>query len=502
MTVRTTIAFDISDDVLRAVEIRGGRGPLEVVRALCVDRPASVSAENAGAYGHWIGEVVRHAGFPASGDVVVAIDRERCSLRMVELPTDDESELPDMARLAAQRDTPAEAGALVVDIVARSTGERSTKALLATAPERSIELLRQLAAAAGYRAARITPRTLGTACLLRVPQGETAVTVAVDLSGDAVELVVVDEGGMRHSRGVRVDRDDYDAALVSETKRSWAAWRLGAAEVPLARIVVMGDARSSELIRESLADSFAAPIDRFTPGPRLRVAPTADDEALSRAWPLVGLLIEANAGEETINFASPRKAPDLAARRRMRVLAGAGAVLIASLLGWTAGRQSWKSLESEVEATGEQVASGLPLYEKYKRDTARNLHVSMWRRATPQWLDHLRFLHGFASDPSKVVFDRWNGTLDASDVQYGRDGTWSIEHEVTILLQGEARDRTAADALRDALVDDARYSLTSTGPDTEGGRRLKSPFSYVLRSDDPQSPLAAGGATSAGGAQP
>ena len=51
-------------------------------------------------------------------------------------------------------------------------------------------------------------------------------------------------------------------------------------------------------------------------------------------------------------------------------------------------------------------------------------------------------------------------------------------------LDGEAADRATADGLRDALVKDKGYALSSAGADARGGRRLPYPFAYTLRTSD------------------
>jgi hypothetical protein len=488
MSLRRTIAVEVTDTGVRAVEVRFGRGVPEVIRAANVAKPEDINADDPEALGSWAGGALRGAGFPGSADVIAVIERESCTLRTMELPTDDDSELPDVARLAAIRETPSEAGALVVDVIGRGTRGANTVALVATASDRAVNRVRQVIAAAGFRPLQITPRTFGAVTLSRQAHRDGAVTVAIDAPGDGVETLVIRGGEIAHSRGVRLDPEADASAVASEAKRSLSTWQLTATDEKIAAALFLG----ADPIRAALADpigrAVGVALEAFEPGDRLTIAADVDRAALASAWPLVGLLLESAAGEETINFASPRRAPDVAARRRTRVIAAVGILCVAGLLGWTAGHKSWLSLEAEAEAADEEASSLLPKHSAYKRDDARFSHISTWQQAAPEWLEHLQFLHGFAADPTKVVLERWTGTLDASDVQCDRDGKWKVEREVKIVLQGEAKERSVADALRDALVDDARYSLTSTGADTEGGRRFRSPFSYVLRSDEVRSP--------------
>ncbi|MFO0827953.1 MAG: hypothetical protein U0572_07350 [Phycisphaerales bacterium] len=490
MSQRCTIAIDVGEHEMRAVEVRFGRGTTIVARALTASLASDVDPENAEERGRQLGDALRRAGFPTSGDAVVLLDRGEASLRRVELPTDDDTELPEMARLAAQRETPAEAGPLVVDAIPRERLAASMVALAAAAPERLVNRCVRTATVAGFKPLQCTLATFGIAWLLREREHEGTVTIAFDCAGDTIEFVVVRDGEIVHSRGARVDPSAGAEALATEAKRSWMSWRLSDPDVTVGAAVLFGDEAAHAAATEALGKSLGAPLVRFDAPSAIGVDGGVDRSALDRAWPLIGVLLEAGTGEETINFVAPRKAPDLAARRRSRVLMALGAVTVCALLGWTAGRQSWRSFLSDVAEKKETASAALPKHTRFKRDQARLAHLTTWESARPDWLDHLRFLAGFADDSNKVVLDSWTGTLEVSDVQLSRDGKWSVAHEIKIVLEGEAKDRAIADGLRDALVDNAHYSLTSTGPDTEGGRRLRSPFSYVLRSNDPKAPEA------------
>jgi len=68
-------------------------------------------------------------------------------------------------------------------------------------------------------------------------------------------------------------------------------------------------------------------------------------------------------------------------------------------------------------------------------------------------------------------------------------------------LDGEAADRATADGLRDALVKDKGYALSSAGADARGGRRLPYPFAYTLRTGDLAPRQAGEGDTKSGGAK-
>jgi hypothetical protein len=67
-----------------------------------------------------------------------------------------------------------------------------------------------------------------------------------------------------------------------------------------------------------------------------------------------------------------------------------------------------------------------------------------------------------------VVFDR-------------RTKRWSAPEQMTIVIDGEALNRETADAFREALVQAAMYTTSSTGADMMGGKRMPFGFTYRLR---------------------
>ncbi len=497
MAARSYLCIDPTGRGLRAVLVVVEGGVATVERALVVAAPPEAEAtepdaKETDAGGRWAADALRSAGFPTGSavhEVIVALDREQATIRRLSLPTDDADELPDMARFAIQRETPTEAGALAVDLVPRESAGGTTTVVVAAAPAAAVERARRVADAVANGAPVIGLRAFGVARLLGdAPQrpaeaGAAApaapgVIAAFDCSGETLELVVVRGGEILYSRGVRVADA---AAAASEAKRSWMGYRFTQADEQLSAAYLLASESWHAEFGAALDRALGMPLVAFAPPATLRVAASVDREALGACWSLVGLALERSGLEESINLAAPRRAPDRAARRRMRALAAAGVLVVAGLLGWTMGSFGRERARAEVEALTADATAKLPSHFRYRRDALKLEHLRSWESAAPDWLEELRFIHGFAPDSTKVVLDLFNASLEASDVQYDRSKRWKIAADLKFAMTGEARDRATADALRDALVEDGRFTVTSTGADTEGGRRLASPFTYVLR---------------------
>jgi len=474
---------------MRAVVVRVDRGIATVELAIVADRPADVDPADTEMYGKWIAERLRrsHCAVPGNaGDVIVVLDREQATIRLMELPTLDSDELPDMARLTMQRDTHVEGGSLAVDFLERTTGAHAggdagtTSVLVAAASQRVIDFAERLVEAMGGKSPVVTLRLFGVMALLReqaMAAPERAM-VGIDANTECIELIVLRGEELLYTRGVRLADSE---ALASEVKRSWMSYRFTQKDEAIANAVVFADSAARDVLSAGLTRIIGAPLAGFAIPDTIRIGEHVDREAVDLTLPLVGLAIDRASGRGTIDLASPRRAPDLAARRRIRLLAAAGVLILVGFAGWTIGNIQRKGLEQDVNGLRVRATNALPELDRFKRDTLKLEHLKTWAGVQPAWLDHALYLHAFAPDPSSVVLNSFIGSIDASDVQYSREQRWSIVSDMKVTLDGEARDRSVADALRDALVENGHYTVTSTGADTEGGRRLSSPFSYVLR---------------------
>jgi len=200
------------------------------------------------------------------------------------------------------------------------------------------------------------------------------------------------------------------------------------------------------------------------------------------AWPLAGLLLRQVLREPTIDFGAPRKAPDLAARKRIRVLSIIGGCFLAAFLGWTIGNLGMNRERATNDDLEAKARVALKEYHRNRRDTLRLGHLEKWVEVEPDWLVQLSALQEFASDSNQVVLDGFTGTLLVQPVRYDeKTRRFTVESEVRMDVSGEAIDRTTADELRARIVENDRYLLRSVGAETAGGKRLSVPFGFQLR---------------------
>jgi hypothetical protein len=474
------VVVQLDASLLRAVEVDVGGRRATVTRAMASRVPDAI-ADDAAALGDWAGEALASGGFDGSS-ATWAIGREAFALRTLEFPRATSAELPGMVRLAMQKETALESGGAIIDFL---TGPRRTapdgsptvSVLAAGLPAATLERFRGWAP--GLRG--LVPRFLG-AIEFADAAADEAVAV-LDATGSGLECTIVRDGEVLWSRGGGSD------AVASEAKRMWLAFRLAEPSLAVSAAVVLGDEAALADVESAIAGVAGIPVRVAATANRLDSLRGIDPAALAACLPLVGLALRDVPGSR-IDFAHPRQAPDLAGARRRRVIVAAGVATLAALGGWTLGNVERKSFLARVDDLREKATAALPEHQRFKRDTYRLRHLETWASVRPEWLDHALFLHRFAPDARRVVLDGWNGTLETSDVEYGRDRKWTVESQLKVTLEGEARDREVADAFRESLVEDRVYTLTSTGADGRGGRRLSSPFSYLLRTDRLDDPAA------------
>ena len=113
MARKIQLAVDIGRRAVRVAKIRSGRRTT-LAATLFETIPPEVDAEDPVAVGSMLARSMARAGIDP-GPAVFALDRSITSLKRLTLPTDDPDELPDMVRLAVERELPIDAEDAVID---------------------------------------------------------------------------------------------------------------------------------------------------------------------------------------------------------------------------------------------------------------------------------------------------------------------------------------------------------------------------------------------------
>lgn len=512
MAAKTKIAIQLGRRSVQLAVLRPGTFGSVTAAAYTRPLPEATDPSDAKAVGAVVASIVEEAG-AKGGSAVFALPRSLASTKRFELPSRDPAELPEMVRLAMQRDLPIDSATAEIDFVATGTNERGSRIFAVAVPGSVVRFQREVAAAAGVDLEAISLRCLGTSHLVgrldpeaivrsegdgdaRVPEsgaptvGDPAAEgpsslLAVDIGGEDLELSFVGDGLLKFARGVELQAADSSLLLAetisSETRRTWLSYRISQGDEAVAAAVVLGGSDAARLAVPQLAASTGLPSRLLRQHPDVRSA----EDGVAGAWPLVGLLLERRRSRSGLDLAHPKRPPDLAKRRRVRLLAQAALVIVAGFGGWTVGRGELAASEDRANELEGDARKALSEFLELKRERLRLGHLEAWRSVQPGWLDHAlaveSMLESVGGDDGKPLLDTMQGSLDVGTIRYARNGAFEVDPQVRIVLEGESADRAAGDALRDLIVADDRYQLRSTGADAAGGKRLPIPFSFQLR---------------------
>lgn len=479
---RNSIAVDVGSRRIIAVWAVMEGSVLRVRKVLHEAIPAGVDTESPESVGRWVGQTLRGAGFP-SRPITMALTRELVGLKRMTLPTTVRDELPEMIRLGLIRES-ASGSEAIVDFLTVGQDETSTTVLAFAAPQREVEAAHKLAEAAELPLQRLSLRGLGAAALLRrdsAPQDSS--TLAIDLTGEGLELSIVSGGVLRYSRGVELPPLEDEAALaqaaVTEIKRTWLSYRVIQDDLAVRDAVLMGSPSLAALVAPAVADLVGGTVSILKSHSRI----SSGAEPPGDIWPLLGMLLAPALRLETIDFAHPRRSPDVAARRRQRALIAAGLGTVVLLGAWTVGSKSYQRLDEDVADLKDELAKLQPKADRSVRDSFRIEHLQKWNELQVDWLAHAEYLRSISPPPSMMVLQSWAGTLNAPPFKWSEKDGWTAPTDVRIVVEGEAKDRLLADQFRTTVIQDARYTLNTTGADKAGGRRYPYPFGYMLKMD-------------------
>ncbi|MDG2422647.1 MAG: hypothetical protein P8M22_01580 [Phycisphaerales bacterium] len=474
------ITVELGSSRLRAVEAVPTKQGIRIVKTLVGDIPSGLDRTQPMAVGEWIGSQLSEAGFKGNR-CIVALPREDVVLKRMNHPTTDLDELPDMTRLAMERELPFDHQAAIIDFVVLNTGDTTTTVLAAALPGESLERVRQMTTAAGLIMQSVSLRTFGAATIIDPLMGTGTEAVAIDLiPGDGIEFTFIRDGHVQFSRAARlagVDEEAIIGAAVRESQRTWLSRQMDDEEAKVNFGVVLGPKDIAEQVATRVGSLFKTPVELVESQQRIQ----ASSESLDRHWSLAGLLLAHATNHEMIDFASPRQAPDPMAGHRKLALGGVAILLILVLIIYTIGNLQSRSLQASINTLQDRQAILGPDFLRYHRDRFRLGHLDYWDSVGVNWISHLQNLDGLRPVPEQLVLDEIAGSLNFDGVTRDRAGTWDADWAMGLTINGESSDRAMADALREQLVQTMTYTTSSAGNDTDGGRRLPHGFTYRLR---------------------
>lgn len=505
---RTMVVACLDGDRLCALSAVVGGSGVHVKAWLTSPVPPGVDARDPSAVGAWLRSTLDKAGVTGSR-LVLAVPRGEVVLKRLRLPvTAAAADIPSIVRLQMTRQIsfamegtaidyavidPGTPDIIPLEPVGAPAGRGSATPapgepavgvdiFAGALPGERMAFLRAAADSAGLRIERIGLRAAGAAALLagasRVRDGSV---VGVAAGPASIEFVVLERGRLVFARSA-----DFGLATPSgteetlahrvavEAKRTWMSYRVGHDSAAVDAVAVLGEGGMALELSSACGEALELPAECVGLPRRFELPGSMTEPDRLVMAPLVGLLGESLLAPATLDFAHPRKPPDVGAARRQRALLAVLVAVAASGTGITFAVNDLASLRSDERAASKKRASLAGEYDELLLEDARLRHALEWDASDADWLAHARWLSDAMPDPRTAQLDTLSGRLEADVVFAPRDpknpryvgGEWRASREAVLSLAGRAQARSVANALRATLVESKVYTLDSRGPDT------------------------------------
>lgn len=456
----------------RVVAARGEHAPGSGANVAVFPLPPDLAGQGHSDLGRWLRHQLHDAGFTAKR-CEIAMDRSDVlvkRLTFAALPS-DHSDLTNMVGLQVTRQIVAPPGGLRVDYLP-SERPNDPSVLAAGVPSERIESVTRVARAAGLQVTRVAPLSCGFAAVARsAARGGDGARLIVAPAPMGVEFLVIDSGEIMLSRWVATPTAEPTPEatgtrwVAMEARRTLMSHSADAGARPVSACAVIGSQESSAGLMASIVEVTGLSCDVIG-GDQISGTPAGD----AAGYALAGLLAEGRSGLSVIDLEHPRKPVDKAARRRQAAMAAAfGLIVVVGGVfsyGSSQLRDARKQLEAIEAIHTEQSAARLAA----QRDVARLDHILRWQESSPDWLTHLATI-GEVSPPGDGVVRELRGSASRNPIAYSKKGgaydatAWSVDPSVSMVIKGLARSTDAAERVRGAFVDDARYTVFPAGQD-------------------------------------
>ncbi len=464
------IAIDLSSDHFTAVQLTASHSGVKVGARISTDIPADIEPSDDEWLGKWIGRTLEEHRF-SRVPVVFVVPRQSVGLKHLVLPSTRVDELPGMVAIKLAGQLPFPAAGSIIDYAVLRESEGESEVMAAAVRHELTDRYQALARAGGLKIDRIALRPLATAALAAdLSRQRSGSLLAIDLCRyGEVELVVVCDGQVRFARAAeviaaseQVDRHEEARRLATEAKRSWMSYRATEDSPDVEHILIIG----SDGLAGGVAGEVRSALDRPTEVLLNHPKVSGETSTLGSIWPLVGIGLERVEGLDDVNFFRPKQAPDLAALRRQRVLAGVAVAVVVLGTVWSLANWHLRRLRAELDALDAIARQEWPNYLQFERTRFRLEHLARWEKAQFNWLDHLAFISERLPATSQVILGSFGASMSDPVIRW-KNGEWSAPGALAqIQFNGAAVSRPIADAIRLAFVEEHVYETTPIGTDT------------------------------------
>lgn len=338
----------------------------------------------------------------AGAKTLVALDREQCEIRRLEVPDVADDDLPDLARYQALQNFSALGPEWPLDFIKLPKTDESDEGnhVLAGAisPDR-MKAIEDTCETIGCPLEGIILRPCATAAVIDTvmpaPRGEGQ--VVVDQHQGVADIFVTVGPKTILMRSVRLPSDEAAAtkALLPEIRRTIAAASSTLPGLKVSRIAVCGSSRVDADIASGLRSDAGLPVVNVEDWAGAKIHKSLDAEPPQnpgRFLPLIGLVrAEMAAQDSVIDFRRPRQRPPAPDNSRTYKLL---ALLAAVVLGviFFGIRSMLKNEDKTIAFKQTQTRQNEEPVKEAEKLMAAFFQMENWHANSPNWLDELNEL--------------------------------------------------------------------------------------------------------------
>lgn len=495
-------ALDLDGSTLRVAQA-SNHTTLKLVATTQLEFSPQADRSDAQVVGTAVKQALAKLGVKASS-VIMGVGRPRVVLRTLRLPcVENVAELASLVHFQVAKDLPFSAEEAVIDfqVVPRPPGEpepgpqappstveappaepganapRPTLDVLVAAVNREVvKFYQDLAAAAGFNLAALSLLSYANARCLAACElaGHTEVIALVTLRPEEVSVDVLTGSSLLFSRGtimravgetphiegaVPVTEQAFVQAAAIEAVRSLHAYGGPEPNRPVAKVIVAGSTEHEAALVNELRPRLTAPCTQLESAEALRL-PSELRGAAGGAIGPIGLAI--GFGDEQglpFDFLSPKRPAVQRDLRRIRILAGAAAVVVLVLAVLGVRKVLIDRRTNVLNAAAVELADAEKLTPMYRAMIRRAGVVNDWVKGGRAWLQHYAYL---------------SSVLPSCDELYLTSLT--VDHQGVIRLSVQARTGETLARLNQQLRS-AGYEVRPYAINPGANR-----FDYVFRS--------------------
>lgn len=483
---RTVIALSLDHDRVYALSAATGGGSVVAKSWFSTQVPSGVDLKDAAAVGEWLGKALDEAKLPR-GRLVIAVPRGEVVLKRLKLPRGagaGETELAGMVRLQMARQLTVGMEGTAIDYVPIGTdhdeGEPaapgSVSVLAGALPSDRMAWYQALAKAAGCKIDRLGLRAAGLSALLAAAsQRHNGPVLGIAAGLGSIEFVIVEDGQLVFARaadgGTAGAEEGFAQRAAVEAKRTWMSYRVGDGSTEVDGIALPGEGKLAQELGQRCGEALEMAFELVGIPDRIELPREMSETDRMAAAPLIGLLAEGILAKPSLDFANPRKAPDLAAAKRQRAMLAVLAVIVLGGGAYFLAIQRLGHAEADLKKAESHGASLAEQYQQYLKEDARLRHIKQWTSARTDWLAHTKWLSDQMPDPRQALMDEVTGNLKATVEFVTKDGRydpsgWQTRQVAAIGIQGQIKEREVANNLRERLVSSGLFlQVESKGAD-------------------------------------